>query len=61
MQEPPKAIRSGYYAGALNVMVSLSEAAKTKESKIPKPISKVKMEWQMLDSNTKGKGKKHGG
>ncbi|KAL9102759.1 MAG: hypothetical protein Q9163_002121 [Psora crenata] len=43
--------RTGYYAGALNVLVNLSEIANSKKTKTPRPTSKVKMEWIMFDSS----------
>ncbi|KAL9635587.1 MAG: hypothetical protein Q9164_003361 [Protoblastenia rupestris] len=52
-QKPTTGNRTGYYAGALGAMVNISESAKSKESRIPRPVSKDKVEWLMLDSSRK--------
>ncbi|KAL9130840.1 MAG: hypothetical protein Q9217_001092 [Psora testacea] len=52
-QKPNSRNTTGYYAGALLAMVNLSESAMSKDSKIPRPFSKDKIEWIMFDSRPK--------
>jgi len=52
----PSISTSGYYTGVLEGMVNLSEfASKRKDSKIPRPMSREKVDWKLLDSRPEKK------
>ena len=50
-QGAPKHRTTGYYTGVLTKMTSLSEFATTQRKKIPKSVSREKMQWILLDSS----------
>ena len=51
----PEHLITGYYTGVLTKMVSLSEFASVGSSKSPRSVSREKMDWLLLDSNSNAK------